>query len=445
VTQANPEVEGAVRSAIGNSYLGLGLYRRAREELERAVACQDQAPDLPAAERIFTKNRLCYVRYKLGNFDETFGRQVLAEAREQLGPDHEETVYAADTLATIMLGNGRRDAFNLYRENLATEQRVHGPDDPLTIRAALNLADALMSNQQGDIPQNLDEALGIMLSTREAARRTLGPEEVLGFENVLGFLYARKGQPAEARAVLAPLQEPLIKVYGPDHLNVALYFENLALAEEGVCHPDTAEALLLKSHTIRKSKLGERHGLTRRGACYLGRVCMARGKTEEAVTWLRLMLTGGVIETGNDAARPADEPGRGQTVANPWQEAASAGISNPPKPADVSRLGDVLAGKADPDTSADLLSMLSRTVEWLTWRTDWLRAHVRSLSFEAKCHRHGWSTDQASKEIYEAIGITQESIRFMDANPATPPRILEEARARLKRLTEEEAKRSHPG
>jgi tetratricopeptide (TPR) repeat protein/tRNA A-37 threonylcarbamoyl transferase component Bud32 len=430
VMKANPVIEGAVRSAIGNTYLGLGLYQRAREELERAVACQDQAPDVPAADRIFTKNRLCWVIYKLGSFNETLARQVLEEARAQLGPDDEETVNAADTLATIMLGNGNRGAFTLYRENLATEQRVHGPDDPLTIRAALNLADALMANQQGDLPPNLDEALTILLSTRDAARRTFGPNDPQGldFENVLGFLYARKGQPAEAREVLAPLQEQFLKVFGPDHLNVALYYENLALAEEGLGHLDAAEALLLKSHALRKSKLGDGHGLTRRAAAHLGRVCMAEGKTEEAVAWLRVLLTAGVVRTGQGIATPA---------AKPTPEPAGL--------ADINGLGDALSGKGDPDTSAALLHELRRTIEWLTWRPDWLRAHVRSLAYEASCRRGGMSNAQASQSIQDASGVTSESIASMEANPTTPPRILEEARARLKRLVEADAKQPPPG
>jgi tetratricopeptide (TPR) repeat protein len=428
---ANPEVEGGVRSAIGNTYYGLGLYQRAREELERAVACQDQAPDVPAAERIFTKNRLCWVIYKLGNFDETMARQVLAQAREQLGPDHEETIYAADNLATITLGNGNRTAYTLYRENLATQQRVHGPDHPLTIRAALSLADALMANQQGNNPRNLDEALTIMLSTRDAAGRAFGPNDPEGlyFENTLGFLYARRRQSAEAREVLVPLRERFLKVLGPDHIDVALYYENLALAEEGFGHLDIAEALLLKTHALRKSRLGDGHGLTRRAAAYLGRVCMARGKTEDAVAWLRVLLTAGVVRNGRGIAMPGTAPTR-----------EPAGL------ADMNRLGEALAGKADAKTSTQLLLELRRTLEWLFWRSDWLTAHVKSLEYEAMSRLDGMSKDEAMarQSIEDAIGVTGESIRYMEGNPTTPPRFLDEVRARLKRLTEADANQPPP-
>ncbi len=425
----NPEVEGAVRSAIGNTYYGLGLYKRAREELERAVACQDQAPDVSAAERIFTKNRLCWVIYKLGSFDERMARGVLAQARAQLGPDHEETIYAADILATITLGNGSREALKLYRENLATQQRVHGLEHPLTIRTALSLADALMANQQGDIPGNKEEALEIMLSTREAARSTFGPKDPEGlfFENTLGFLYARMGKYGEAREVLVPLQDRFLKILGPDHIDVALYYENLSLAEEGLGRLDAANALLRKAYALRKNKLGDGHGLTRRAAAHLSRVYMANGKTDEAIRWLRVLMTAGVVRTGRGIARPG---------VNSTRE--------PPGLADINLLGDALSGKALPHISNELLYELNLTLDWLLWRSDWLRAYVRYRLFESTSRLVGMSEEENFQRIREALGATRFAISLMEANSTTPPRFLDEARTGLKRLVEADAKRSPP-
>jgi tetratricopeptide (TPR) repeat protein len=447
--EANPEVEASVRTTIGSSYLGLGLYQRAREQLERAVACQDQVRDLPARERIFTKNRLCWVVYKLGSFDETMAKEVLDQARARLGPDDEETIYAADTLATISLGNGNRKAFTLYRENLATQQRVHGPDHPLTVRAAANLADGLMSNQQGDIQNNLDEALRVMLASRDAARRP-GADDLnaLYFENALGFLYARMGKCAEAKEVLAPLLERFLKVLGPDHIDVALCRENLALAEEGLGHLDAAEKLLRQARDVRKDRLGDAHELTRRATVHLARVCLARGKADEGVAWLRVLMTAGVVRTGAGIALPANPavPPR-PAPADPPAPAPAAGPGGPAdlgipirpaEVADINRLGDALAGKADWRTSVRLLNELQRTVEWLTWRTDWLRAYVLALRWEAQFrfapHRESKDVVVGPKEV--AVGAIKAALKTLEANPATPPRILEETRARLKRVTE---------
>jgi serine/threonine protein kinase len=419
--KANPGLEGSVRSAIGNTYLGLGLYQRSREQLERAVECQDRAADVAASERIFTKNRLCWVVYKLGSFDETMAREVFAEAREQLGRDHEETVYAADTLATISLGNGNRSAFNLYRENLAIQQRVLGPDHLLTIRAACNLADGLMSNQSGDRPGNLMEALSVMLSAREAAGR-LGPDhpDRLYFENALGFLCARMGESGQAQEVLAPLEKHYLRVFGADHIDVARYHENLALAEEGLGRLDAAEALLRKAHTTYRKQLGEKHGLRLRATMHLGRVCMARGKTETAVAWLRALIDGGGIKS--------------------LEGGPSRPIEQIPTAADINHLGDALSGKADPKTSVALLQLLSRNLEWLAWRSDWLGVYVKSLVYDAACRLNGTSEEQA-RRTKEALGVTRHAVGVMESNPATPPRILKETRARFKRLVKADTAR----
>ncbi len=423
----NPEVEGAVRSAIGNTYYGLGLYQLAREELERAMACQDRVPEIAASARLFTKNRLCWVVYKLGSFDETMARQVLEQARAELGPDHEQTIYAADTLATIVLGNHRtHEGLVLLRENLATQQRVLGSDAPLTIRAALNLADGCMSNEQGDDPKNLAEAQTVMLAFRDASRSAFKPDqpERLYFENVLGFLYARLGKFAEAKEVLAPLQQPFLKAFGDDHINVARDLENLALAEEGLGHADVAEALFGKAYAIRKGALGDGHGLTRRATAHLGRVCMGQDKTDEAVGWLRVLLTAGVTRTGG-LALPVGQP-RQLPPGMPLPEKLVV--------VDIDLLGDALSGMGDPVQSAILLGELLATERWIAWKTDWFRAHVESIQFETMCRRQGLTKDEITSRTFGAIKFTKDAIKVMEANPATPPRFLNEARARLKRL-----------
>jgi tetratricopeptide (TPR) repeat protein len=424
--KASPGVEAAVRTAIANAYIGLGLCRVPLEQLERAVACQDRAPDVPASEQIFTKNRLCLLRFKAGSFDETMARQVLAEAREELGPDHAETVYATDNLARIMRANHRSEAFALYRENLATQRRVLGPEHPQTLWAAQHLADALSSHVWGDRPEILDEALTALLPVRDAVRR-LGPERAqrLSYEETLGFVYLRQGKFGEARDVLAPLEGPFLKVFGADHVRVIEYYENLALAEEGLGHLGTAEALLWKTYPMWKNANGEADPGTRRAAAYLGRACLAQGKTEEAVRWLRAMIAYGTIPRGPMKGGPRVPP-RPPSVAR--------------EGADIERLGDALAGRADPYTTVVLLQKVSSTLGWLTWGTNWLKAHVDSLLYEAACRDAEMPKETASNCIQRAIGITKASITIMEANPATPPRILDEARARLKRLAEADAK-----
>jgi serine/threonine protein kinase len=424
---SNPEVEGAIRSAIGNTYSGLGMYQLAHDQLEGAIACQDQVADLPASERIFTKNRLCWVNYKLTNYDDKLPRAVLAQARAELGPDHEETVYAANIVATLVMVTrpspkypagtdihfpATGEAFSLFRENLETQRRVHGSDSPQAIRAAYNLADNLMSNWMGDDPHNLAEAAEVLLPVRAAAER-LGTDDPdrLTLEHILGYIYARQGKFAEARDVLAPLQAPFDKTFGPDHLDVAFLAEYLALAEEGLGHFDIAENLLLKSYSIRKNKLGEGHGLTRRSVCHLGRVLLAGGKDDKALSWFQKLIIVARTPSGSEVFRPKQ----------------GEALSHAPL-ADVKLLGQALAGKGKPLIDGALLGELSSTLDWLLWRKDWLRCYIMVLRGDVHV-RLGNLKDWA-------VFVTKDAIAFMEINSTTPPRYLQAARAQLKKLQE---------
>jgi tRNA A-37 threonylcarbamoyl transferase component Bud32 len=149
----------------------------------------------------------------------------------------------------------------------------------------------------------------------------LSPEHLqrLYLDNTLGFVYARQGKFGEAWDVLAPLEKPFLRVLGADHPDVATYYENLALAEEGLSHLDTAEALLRKAYTARKKAVGEDSGFTRRAAAYLARVCLARGKTDEAVGWLRALIAAGQMPLGSGPRVPSHpHPGARGTRPQPY-------------------------------------------------------------------------------------------------------------------------------
>jgi hypothetical protein len=232
------------------------------------------------------------------------------------------------------------------------------------------------------------------------------------------------GKFAEAEEVLLPLERRFMKVFGPDHLDVGLCRENLALAEEGLGHLDKAEALLLKSHTTRRRELGDGHGLTRRAAAHLSRICMARGKTDEGVGWMRILLSAGVARTGGGIASPAKDP-----------------RPTPPGVPDINLLGDALEGKGEPRTREILLLELSKTLEWLMWETDWLRAHATAHYAHAKLRRYlakESDPDRVDDLVLTELVRIRNSVKTMEGNAATPPRYLEEQRANLKRVADAE-------
>jgi hypothetical protein len=233
------------------------------------------------------------------------------------------------------------------------------------------------------------------------------------------------GKFAEAKDVLHPLEQRFMKVFGPDHPELARCREILALTEEGLGHLENAESLLLKSHATLKRELGDGHRMTRRAVAHLGRICMERGKTDEGVGWLRILLTTGVARTGKGIAQPTGHP-----------VATLRGVP------DINFFGDALEGKGDPRTREALLRELGTPLDWLMWRKDWLRAHVSALVGELSLHRElAKETDPYRVDDIVAKGsaIIRSAVKTMEGNAATPPRFLEEQRARLKRVADAEA------
>jgi tetratricopeptide (TPR) repeat protein len=417
--RANSAVEGPVRSIIGSTYFGLGLYRPSLEQLERAVACEDRAPEVPAAERVFTRNRLAWTLYKMGRAaeGEVIARDALKKARDWLGPEHEETVYAADSVAAMTVISDRRAALGTYRENLAIQRRVLGPGHPLTLLAANNLASGLARYQSGNEPKNVAEAVDVARSAREAALRSLGPDhlQALRAEELLGFALVRQGKFAEARAVLAPVRERALRVLGPGHLDTATYAETLALAEEGLGHLVAAEALLTEAYAVRHGNLSEGHSQTLQVRWHLARVSLALGKARAAAmySWDILRF---YQKVRTETALERKFPGRTGTGA-------------------VEALEQVFAGRAGPATCKDLLGALETQLRWLAWESDWFRTHVFCLEGEVWCQTSPTSADPGAV-FNSGRSMIEQGIRLLESNPSTPRRILDENRSRLERCRE---------
>jgi tetratricopeptide (TPR) repeat protein/tRNA A-37 threonylcarbamoyl transferase component Bud32 len=410
-----PDVEASIRSTIGNTYYGLGLYHEAITQLERAVALQEQARDYPAAEAIFTANRLAWVIYKAGDNvkGQAMAANLLVKAREALGPDHAETVYAGDSLAAMTVP--AEAAFQLFRDNLKTQKRVLGPEHRLTLRAAINLASALTRYRAGDDPTKLAEGLSIYQASREAYQRVLGPDhpETFWEEVGLGFALARSGKFAEAREVLAPLQERAVKVFGPDHLNIGHSSQFLGLAEEGLGHLEAAEKLLLEALEIRRKRLGEGHSQTLETLSHLARVSLALGKARESATYCAEIIR-------------------------------HRGKRDPLKAEAIDALQAMLEGRPRPAPDQVDLGSLSSQLDWLAWKIDWFRAHVSSLLGESWCEKGIVAIPGAfMKAARPAMPVAEArpggiakmagALYALESNPSTPPRILEEDRARVRR------------
>ena len=409
------DVEGAIRSAIGNTFFGLGLYQASERHLARAVECQEKsAAVVPASERLYTLNRYLWTLYKEHKYTGLRERLVamLEDCTRTFGPEHEETIYAADNLAAFYVSSSSPyAAFPIFRKNLEIQRRLHGPEHRLTLVAGGNLAAALLNTYERKTdPESkafVAEAESLAHATREAALRGLGPDSPEALYNATFEARAMVLQDkyAEAAALLNPLKERLVRVFGPDSLNTAAALLELGLAEERLGHLDVAEPLIRRAYEVRRDGLGPRLQMTREALASLIRVEYGLGKIDE-VARLGHELIASPQSFGNFAPSTTD-------------------VSPPIAAPSVEALAAALVGEGDPTSIMDALNRLRKSMSRLIRQDDWMDAHMACVVLECM-YRLG--------QPPETEGAFQAQLAILKSNATTPARFLAEDGARAERF-----------
>jgi serine/threonine protein kinase/Tfp pilus assembly protein PilF len=287
-----PEVEGDVRMAIGETYYRLGRLDRAEPQLENALRLRTLAlgPDHP--ETLDAVNDLALVRKQRGKLAEAepLYRQNLDARRRVLGSEHPDTLLAINNLASLLAETGKlADAEQLFRENLEARRRTGGAEGPQTLVAANNLAVVLAEEGK------LEEAAELYRQTLQTRMRLLGadhPDTVLSAHN-LGAVLQSSGRLAEAEPLLRQNLEARRRVLGPEHFETLQSLNSLAglLKDRGKL--DEAERLLQEGLSASRRVLGPDHPDTLRTMNNLAGALEQAGKRTEAETLAREALTRG--------------------------------------------------------------------------------------------------------------------------------------------------------
>lgn len=265
-----PDIEAAVRTAVGNTYVELAAFPQAREQLQLALAIQEKAvgPDHP--DTLLCVNNLGRVLYLMGDLSaaEPLYRRALDGQEKALGPDHADTLATVNNLAALLYD--KRDlpaAAPYYQRAFDGREKVLGRDHQKTLESANNLAiylrttgnltaaeplhrrvlDGFEKALSRDHPHTLTAAgnlaeLHRMKRDFEAAeplyRRALtGQEKVLtpdhpdtlGTVNNLAVMLFQKGDLAGAEPLLRRTLAAKEKAFDPDHPDVLLGVNNLAV------------------------------------------------------------------------------------------------------------------------------------------------------------------------------------------------------------------------
>ena len=282
--RAQPEVEVAVRNAIGTTYDGLGVFEEAERQLRAALDLESRSARNPLA-LADTNARLVNVLYKRQKYVEAV---PVAEAavklrQEALGPRHADTATSLDDLGAILLQNGEvAGAEAKMREALAIRREVLGPDDPQLSTSLNNVGFVLQ--EKGDV----DQAQAMFLESLAIDRRRLGndhPEVAIKLVNLARLNNNRNNKEAAepfAREAVAIRR----KVLGNEHPGLVNALDQLSSAVE-LREPAEAERLSREALAISTRAYGANHRETARLQNNLGFILYKQGEYQEAVTLYR--------------------------------------------------------------------------------------------------------------------------------------------------------------
>ncbi|NWG14757.1 MAG: serine/threonine protein kinase, partial [Acidobacteria bacterium] len=211
-----PEIEAAVRTSIGLTYLSLGLYDAAEPHLRRALDIRRATvgPDHIATAASLRNLSLLLSAKGDAAAAEPLCREALATARQAGGPESVELAAGLNTLAELLLRKGdMAGAEQLHRESLAMRRK-------------------LLGERHADVAESLND-LAVVLGTRGDYR-----EAERLHEQALGIIRS---------------------LNGPEHPDVAVTLSNLAGVKEALRDYAAAENLFREALALRRKLLGNEH------------------------------------------------------------------------------------------------------------------------------------------------------------------------------------------
>lgn len=212
---ARTALDGGLKALPADEFSLRAAMLRMRGQVEVATGRTDEAVrDLRLAETIATINApdppaALHARLLRGIAENSAGDYAAASADlrhvitawEQRGElNHPQRLEALNELGTIDIRQGRHhDAEALFRQALAIQQHVLGPDHPEAALTASNLGRALVEGGR------FAEARDLLLRARRIFVRQMGPDldTLANLDDSLGIAEAALGDPIAAEASFA--------------------------------------------------------------------------------------------------------------------------------------------------------------------------------------------------------------------------------------------------
>ncbi|MEM7201516.1 MAG: serine/threonine-protein kinase [Planctomycetota bacterium] len=255
------DVQAEIRTTLGATYLGIGEFRKAVEQLARAHELQQELHGERSKKAAVVLRSLIEATVKAGDLDraEELSRELVPLHAEVMGPGAEETLLARFARLEVMFAhNALDDAAAFARETLDVAEEARGSDDELTVRARGDLGLVLLNLGQ------LDEAEALQREALAACRARYEdphPHTLAVLNSLTGTLW-RKGRAAEAEEVARELVAGRTELLGPGHAQTLNALNGLIVFLNSRRAYDESDRLRAEQLTAARVNLGDEHPLT---------------------------------------------------------------------------------------------------------------------------------------------------------------------------------------
>jgi non-specific serine/threonine protein kinase/serine/threonine-protein kinase len=286
-----PLVEATVRQTIGATYSDLGVYDKAQEQIERALALRQRLLGSDHPETQASTLALAQVLEQRGRYDDAVQllSPIVDSLRRQRGPDDAATVDATANVGRLFRQQGKyAESEPLLLTALDSQQRTLGEDDPATLTTMNSLATTYF------LQGKYAESEPLYRTVLDRRRRVLGaehPSTVISMSNLAGLQRVR-GRYDEAEQLYREVRDVSERVLGTEHPDTLVAVYNLAALYQGLDRNAEAEPLFRDVLAARQRVLGQDHPRTLATEYGLGVLMRNVGNFPEAESRLSAVLAG---------------------------------------------------------------------------------------------------------------------------------------------------------
>ncbi|MCA9293912.1 MAG: serine/threonine protein kinase [Phycisphaerales bacterium] len=300
-----PLVEAKLRSTIGGTYIGLGLYDQAEHQYSRALELYQSERGDVSPEAFQADLQLANIELERHAWETALAmfERVLAGARSALGPMHDVTLGAISGLATVYAQLGRLDeALELYTQVVDAKAEAFGPEHEQTLGAIANRAVLLVRMER------MDEARKDYERALAGFRALFGeehPDTITCTQN-LASLLLKTGDKEGALELFERALAARKRVLGETHPRTIATLINLADTCKSMRALERSEELFGEALAALRATSGDDNPDALRAQTGLGGVRILMGRNEEALP--------DVIEAAERGGRvlPSNHPMLGQ-------------------------------------------------------------------------------------------------------------------------------------